>query len=117
MAKLKSLLPTLRERKRYVVFEIVSKGRIKSFAGVSKAVWHGMLALNGQRGAAQAGMLLLPNKYNEKAQRGIARVSHTAVDAFKASLATIQDIDGVPAVARSVAVSGSLKKASTRIAG
>jgi RNase P/RNase MRP subunit POP5 len=117
MAKIKALLPTLRERKRYVVFEIISKNRTRSFAGVSKAIWQGMLALNGQKGAAQAGLLLLPNKYDEKSQRGIARVGHKDVDAFKASLTTIQEIDNSPAIARSIAVSGSLKKASTRLAG
>ena len=117
MAKLKALMPSLREKKRYVVFEIVSKSRIKSFAGVSKAIWQGMLSFNGTHGAAQAGMWLLGEKFNPQSQRGIIRVSNKGVDCLKAGLATVQEIDNVSALVRSISVSGSLKKASTRIAG
>jgi ribonuclease P/MRP protein subunit POP5 len=117
MAKLKALLPTLRERKRFVAFEVLSKGKKQPFASVSRAIWHGMLSLNGVKGAAHAGMLILPEKYNEKRQRGIIRVNHTSVDALKAGMVMVQDIEKAPAIIRSVGVSGSLKKATTYVAG
>jgi ribonuclease P/MRP protein subunit POP5 len=117
MAKLKALLPTLRERKRFVAFEVLSKGKKQPFAGVSRAIWHGMLALNGSKGAAQAGMLILPEKFNDKSQRGIIRVGHRSVDALKASMVLVQDIENAPAIVRSVGVSGSLKKATSYLAG
>ncbi len=117
MAKLKAILPTLRERKRYLAFEIISKGRTKSFSSVSQAIWQGMLGLTGQIGAAQAGLWILPEKYNAQSNRGILRVSHKGVDALRASLAMIQSIENAPVIARSLGVSGSLKKATTYIAG
>ncbi len=117
MAKLKPILPTLREKKRYLVFEVLSKSKIKSFASVSKAIWQGMLSFNGTHGAAQAGIWLLNEKYNPQAQRGIIRVSNRGVDALKAGLTTVQEIDATPALIRSISVSGSLKKASTHLAG
>jgi len=117
MGKLKALMPSLREKKRYLAFEIVSKGKIKAHSGVSRAIWQGMLSFAGTKGAAQAGLMLLPEKYNERSQRGIARVSHTGVDALKASLALVQDVEGSPAIARSLGVSGSLKKATQYLAG
>jgi len=117
MAKLKAILPSLREKKRYLAFQIVSKGKIKQFSSVSKAVWQGMLSFNGTRGAAQAGIWLLPEKYNERLQRGIVRVNHKSVDALKAGLALVQEVDNMPAIVRSIGVSGSLKKATTYIAG
>lgn len=117
MAKLKALLPSLREKKRYLAFEIVSKNRIKSFSSVSKAIWQGMLSFNGTKGAAQAGIWLLPERYNPQTQKGIIRVNHKAVDSLKASLMTIQNVENTPALVRSVGVSGSLRKATTYVAG
>ena len=117
MAKLKALMPSLREKKRYLAFEIISKGRIKSHSSVSKAIWQGMLSFVGTKGAAQAGLMLLPEKYHEQSQRGIARVNHKHVDALKGSFVLVQDVDNTPAIVRSLGVSGSLKKATKYIAG
>lgn len=117
MAKLKPILPTLREKKRYLAFELVSKSKIKDYASVSKAIWHGLLLFNGVKGAAQAGMMLLPEKYNDRLQRGIARVNHRHVGSLKAGLVFVQDIENTPVIARSLGVSGSLKKASKYVAG
>jgi ribonuclease P/MRP protein subunit POP5 len=117
MAKLKALLPTLREKKRYVVFEVIAKNKAKDFAIVSKAVWQEMLGLHGTKGTAEAGLLILPEKYNSETQRGIARINHKWTDSLKASFALIQSIDSTPAIVRSVLVSGSLKKAASALAG
>jgi ribonuclease P/MRP protein subunit POP5 len=117
MAKLKPIIPTLREKKRYLAFEILSKSKIKASASVSKAISHGMLSFVGAKGAAEAGIAILHEKYNDQNQKGIVRVNHKQVDALKASLTTIQDIDAVPVSIRSVGVSGSLKKATTYVAG
>lgn len=117
MAKIKAILPSLREKKRYLAFEVVSKGRIKDFSSVSKAIWQGMLLFNGTKGAAQAGIQPLPEKYNPIMQKGIIRVDHKHIDSLKAGLATIQDVESVPAVVRSLGVSGSLKKATNYVAG
>jgi ribonuclease P/MRP protein subunit POP5 len=117
MAKIKAILPSLREKKRYLAFEVVSKGRIKGFSGVSKAVWNGMLSFNGTKGTAQAGIMPLPEKYNAELQRGIIRVNNKHIDSLKAGLAAIQEVEGTPAVVKSIGVSGSLKKATTYTAG
>jgi ribonuclease P/MRP protein subunit POP5 len=117
MAKLKAILPSLREKKRYLAFEVLSKGKIKQFSSVSKAVWQGMLAFNGAKGAAQAGIWLLPEKYNERLQKGIVRVNNRSVDALKAGLALVQEVENTPAAIRSIGVSGSLKKATGYVAG
>ncbi|MEM4247016.1 MAG: Rpp14/Pop5 family protein [Candidatus Woesearchaeota archaeon] len=117
MAKIKAILPSLREKKRYLAFEIISKNKIKAFSGVSKAIWQGMLSFTGTKGVAQAGILLLPEKYNAVLQKGIVRVSHKHVDDLKAGLATITEIDSTPVIVRSIGVSGSLKKATKYTAG
>ncbi|MEK7856203.1 MAG: Rpp14/Pop5 family protein, partial [Acidobacteriota bacterium] len=71
---MKAVLPSWREKKRYVAFEVLSKSKIKAVSEVSKAIWRSHLALSGELGAAQAGMLFLQNKYNPATQRGILKV-------------------------------------------
>lgn len=113
MQKLKPVMPSLRERKRYVAFEVLSSTRVQADS-VAKALWHSVLGLVGELGAASMGLIVLTDLYNAK-QRGIARVSHTGVDAFKASLAFITDIEGKPATVRSLATSGNITKAKDAI--
>ena len=86
MAKLKPVLPSLREKKRYLVFEIISKKPVKEFSGVSKAIWKSILDLSGVLGASKAGIWLLGDKFNKDKQTGIIKVNHKNVDLLKAAL-------------------------------
>lgn len=115
--KIKPLLPSLREKKRYLAFEIISKGKIKDFSSVSSAIWANSLSFMGELGAAKAGIWLLPDKYNEKTQRGIIKVGNKHVNELKAALALIGKIDGNEVIVRSIIVSGMLNKAFKHIAG
>lgn len=116
MAKVKALLPSLREKKRYVVFEIISKNKIKAFSTVSKSIWQGMLGLNGQLGAARAGLWVLPDKYNHDAQRGIVRVNHKMTDELKAAFTFIKEMENQPVIVRGIKTSGTLNKAEKHVA-
>lgn len=110
MAKIKPVLPSLREKKRYLVFEIISGKPIKEFSGISKAVWKALLDFSGVLGAAKAGIWLLGDKFNKDSQKGIIRVNNKSVDLLKAALCTIKQVDGVDVIVRSLGVSGILKK-------
>ena len=108
--KLKPILPSLREKKRYLVFEVISKEKISDFEHVANEIQHCSLQFLGKLGAAKAGIIPLANKWNESLQRGIMKVSHKHVDAAKASLMfTNNDI-----IFRSLGVSGILKKAESK---
>lgn len=117
MAKIKAILPSLREKKRYLAFEILSKGKIKAFSNVSQAVWNGMLSFNGQVGTAQAGILVLPDKYNLETQRGIIRVNHKNLNNLKAALTLVKEIEEQPVVLKSIKASGMINKVERYIAG
>mgnify|MGYP001570940598 FL=1 len=112
--KLKPVLPSLREKKRYLVFEVISKEKINDANKVSNAVWHCSLQFLGQLGAAKAGIMVLSNKWDQKLQRGIIKVSHKHVDAVKAALAFADKIDNNDVIFRSLGVSGILRKAENR---
>src|SRR3989338_6254409 len=98
--KLKPILPSLREKKRYVVFEVISKRKIWDFSAVSNAIYSSSSDFVGQLGMAKAGIMVLGNKWDPEFQRGIIKVGHKHVDALKASLAFISRIEGNEAICR-----------------
>jgi len=113
---MKPILPSLKERKRYVVFEIISKSKIKAFSSVSKALKSRALSFAGEEGASGMGLQVLKEKYDGRLQRGIARVSASTTDQFKAALAMIEEMEDQPVLVRSLGVSGILAKAEKYIA-
>lgn len=112
--KLKPVLPSLREKKRYLVFEIISKEKISDVNLVSGAVWDCSLQLLGQLGAAKAGIMMLNNKWDAQSQRGIIKVSHKYVDVLKSALLFADKINNTDVIFRSIGVSGILKKAENK---
>ena len=112
--KLKPLLPTLREKKRYLAFEVLSKDKIADFDTVSNAILHASAEFLGQLGVSKAGLLVLSDKWDKNSQRGIVRVSHNHVDNLKAALTMIGKINDNDAIVKSVGVSGILNKAEKR---
>ena len=112
--KLKPVLPSLREKKRYLVFEVVSNEKIGDINQVSSAIWNASLQFLGQLGTAKAGLMVLSNKWDQKLQRGIIKVSHKHVDAVRAALMFAGKIDNKDAIFRSLGISGILRKAESR---
>ena len=117
MKGLKPLLPSLKEKKRYLAFEIISKSKIKAFSEVSKAIWTSTLSYAGTKGAARMGIWVLPEKYNPEKQKGIIRIGHRNMDELKASLTLIKEIEQQPAIVRSIGASGILAKAEKKYIG
>ncbi|MDO8741209.1 MAG: Rpp14/Pop5 family protein [Candidatus Woesearchaeota archaeon] len=112
--KLKAMMPSMRERKRYVAFQIISKEPIRPFKPVSDAIWQGCLRFLGELGAAKAGIWILADKFNEENQKGLIRVNHKYVDDLKGALALIKSINGAEVIVRSTGTSGIMKKAQER---
>ena len=112
--KLKPVLPSLREKKRYLVFEVISREKINDFGPVSEAIQSCALDFLGRIGTAKAGIIALSNKWNPQLQRGIIKIGHRNVDAVKAALTFIHKIGNTDAIFRSVGVSGILRKAENK---
>lgn len=107
--KLKPLMPSLREKKRYIRFEMLSSEPIEQ-DDAFRAIWDSALALHGEAGLAKAGLWILPDKYDLKNQRGILRVAHHSVDDIKASLAMMTKIKKTPVIVQATKVSGMINK-------
>lgn len=112
--KIKPLLPSQREKKRYLVFEIISKNKVKPLSEITNAIWNSVLTFVGQAGAAKAGISVLQDKYDSSRQRGMIRVSHKMLDVLKAALTLIREINNEPVIVRSLGTSGILKKAEKK---
>ncbi len=108
------ILPTLREKTRYLAFEIISDHKIKDFKAISKEIQAQSLLFLGQLGLAKAGMRILPEKWNLELQKGIIKVNHKHVDELKSSLTLIEKINNKKVVIKSTGVSGILKKAEQK---
>lgn len=114
MKKLKPLLPTLKERKRYLAYEIISEHRISNFNDISTSFWDSIIENMGSIGAADAGIMLLDDTYKSDIQKGLIRVGHKKVDDLRYSLMNITEIAGHDSIVRSVGISGILKKAKDK---
>ena len=113
--KIKPLIPTLREKKRYMSFEIISRQSF-DFSSVKKAIFDEYKNLFGEKGFSEAGLIMLSNKYFEEKKSGIIRVSHKKTESLRVVLASIQKINGHEAIIKSINTSGMLNKAEKSIA-
>ncbi len=107
MEKIKPLLSSLREKKRYVAFEIVSEKQL-SFKQASELILESCLNFLGIKGLADMGLIILKEKY--KANKGVIRVCAGFLDKLRASFCLAKNIGSEPVVLRSLGVSGVLKK-------
>lgn len=109
--KLKPILPSLKEKKRYLSFEIISDSSF-SADEVSKAVNEGISNFMGTLETGKAGIIFFNDKYSNNS--GIIKVGHKHVDKARASLILIKSINGKEAIVRTRVVSGTLKKSMSK---
>ncbi|NQV08383.1 ribonuclease P protein component 2 [Candidatus Woesearchaeota archaeon] len=114
MTKMKPLLPSLREKKRYLAFEVISNKKIGDFSHLSEAFWSECLSYLGTSGTADAGVWLLADMWDEKTQKGLIRINHKNVHNVKTALTLMQKINRQNVIVKSLGVSGILKKAKDR---
>ncbi|MEK6900497.1 MAG: Rpp14/Pop5 family protein [Nanoarchaeota archaeon] len=107
-----TLLPSLKQKKRYVVFGIISEASF-SWPEVQEAIEHSLAKFLGDLGMAKASPLLIKEKWNEKKQHFVIKVNHTYVDELKTALILNKKIKNTPVIIKSITVSGTLKKAGS----
>jgi len=103
--KQKALIPSLREKKRYVVYEAISNGNY-SFKELKSSILEGFRDMFGLDGLSRAGLEFIDFKEG----KGIIRVSSKGLDNLKAVFCIVRKINKHDAVLRSLGVSGMLKK-------
>ena len=111
--KQKPLLPSLKERKRYVVFQVLSDGKF-GLNDVQSEVNKQFSSLLGKIEVAKAGLMFMDDWRNNKS---ILRVNNKYVDYVKACFCVINKINGAEVIIRSINVSGILNKARNFMEG
>ncbi|MBW2970918.1 Rpp14/Pop5 family protein [Candidatus Woesearchaeota archaeon] len=111
---MKPILPSLKEKKRYLVFEVITKHKIKDFGQIAKAMNQQVLECYGTKGASEMGVMPVKERWDAAKQRGIVKVGHRGVDKLKASMLMITRVGRQKATFISVGVSGILNKAQQK---
>ncbi len=111
--RIKQLRPSLREKKRYMAFEVLSRQPVTE-AEVRDAIWNCCLVFLGEQGMSRAGMMVLHDKWRDDPQKGILRVAHTEIANIRSALSLIKKIGGKEAIVTTIGMSGMLNKAVSR---
>jgi len=106
---LKRLLPSLRAKKCYLAFELVSEGQV-SRSDLVKEVMSSASSLLGDVTASECDIRVL----GFEDCKGIIQCSHTKVKETRASLATLTRVGGKRATLHVLGISGTIKKATEK---
>jgi ribonuclease P/MRP protein subunit POP5 len=104
--------PTLKSKKRYVLFEVVSDKKFGK-EDVKKAIWSILHDNIGNMGLADAEFAFID--FDEKSQKGILRCTNTRLEQVRAALALLSEINLYKAFLYIRTVAGSIKKANSRV--
>lgn len=114
------LLPSLRERRRYLLFEVLGERELDK-RELMKEIWNSMYSLYGDVGASESKLWLISYRENESHNEGeatcgmgVLRCAHDKVEEVRASLACIHSVNGARVGIRVIRTSGSIKGASKR---
>ncbi len=105
---MKTLLPSLKEKKRYTVFEVITDQNLNKNE-IESAIYNSCQNFIGEFNCSKAGINILSELGNNK--KGIIKVNNKYTDYLKTSLMMIKKVNNKKVVIKSVGVSGALKKA------
>lgn len=109
--KLKPILPSLKEKKRYLSFEILSESSF-SAEEVSKAAMESCINFLGTFEAGKASLMFLSDKYSNNT--GVIKTNHKYTDKVRTAVALVNNINSKEVIIRTRIVSGTLKKAISK---
>ncbi|MDD5331626.1 MAG: Rpp14/Pop5 family protein [Candidatus Nanoarchaeia archaeon] len=110
MKKLKPLIPTLREKKRYLVYEIYSN---ENLTNLKTEILNSIRKFLGSFGLAKAGIQIVETKNN----KGIIRVNNKELNNLKTALILTNKINQKDVYIRPIFVTGLLGKAKIKLGG
>ncbi len=103
---MKTLLPTMRERQRYVVYEVISESQIQGNI-IQRALDERLKQFLGELGMAKAGVQFM----DQAGMRGILRTNSKELSNVKAGLILVKHINQQKVAVRTLGVSGLYNKA------
>jgi ribonuclease P/MRP protein subunit POP5 len=110
--QMKPLLPTLKEKKRYIGFSVISKAKL-SEQSISSSIHSGLLSYLGSHGMGCAGAAVL----KVQGKMAILRVNTQYVNHAKAAMTLMHKIGSNNVIIKSERVSGTLKQLKKKLYG
>lgn len=110
---LNPLPAALRERRRYLIFEVLSGSKL-SFGDVVEAVWNSIEEFIGELETGKASVWVVKDLYDSENQRGAVKVSNKYVEEVRASLSLIKEINDEKVIFSVLGVTGTLKSARSK---
>jgi ribonuclease P/MRP protein subunit POP5 len=111
--KLKINQPTLREKERYIAFEVLSEERIM-FSDLEAAIWNTAREFFGDLGTAKTSMWIIKNLYDENKQIGVIRCNNISVDKILTTLGLITRLGDIRVIFKILTISGTIKGLSLK---
>ncbi len=108
---MKPMLPTLKEKKRYIVFEIISDEKI-DITLVKKTISEDCLKFLGELGVSRSGLMIISDQFKDNI--GVVKANNKYVDEVKTALSLIKKVDNKKVIVNTIGVSGTLKKAKIK---
>jgi ribonuclease P/MRP protein subunit POP5 len=111
--KTKTLPSSYREKKRYIIFELLSDEKIE-FDELIKAIWSSTINLIGILGVAKTNFKFINDLYDKEKQKFVVRCLPKDVEVIRLALALITEINEKKVCIRSLGVTGTLKAAKIK---
>jgi len=110
LKNLKILPPTLRERKRYIAFQVIPETNENfTYSDLEAGVWNTMLDFLGEEGVSKTSFWLLKDTWNPKIGTGIIKCNHKSTEVIIASLGLIDRLGDNRICFKILGVSGTIK--------
>lgn len=106
--KLKILIPTLREKDRYISFQIISEEPI-IYSDLESAILNTFLEFYGEDGFSKLSLWIVKNLYNSENQVGVIRCNNKSVQQVIAGLGLISRLGDIRVTMKILKVSGTIK--------
>lgn len=113
MKNLKVLPSTLREKTRYIAFQIISEEPIE-YSDLESGIWNTLLDFLGEYGVSKTSVWLIKDKWDKDKQTGIIRCNHRSVQNIIVSLGLINRLGNNRINFKILKVSGTIKGAIKR---
>jgi ribonuclease P/MRP protein subunit POP5 len=107
--RLKILLPTLREKERYIKFKLISEEPVE-YADLEAAIWSTFLEFYGEEGVSRFSLWLIKNLWNPKEQTAVLKCNNKSVQQVLAGLGLISRLGDTRVIFKILGISGTLKK-------
>jgi ribonuclease P/MRP protein subunit POP5 len=104
----KILLPSLRERERYVKFKVISEEPIQ-YSDLESAIWNSFLDFYGELGVSELSLWIIKNLWDEKEQAGVIKCNNKSVEKVLAGLGLISRLGDSRIIFKILKVSGTIK--------